>query len=198
MFSIPIKGLLTTVNALTLTACVAFNENFYHEAPTPPYHHATYHTNESHYDPGANYPSATTIHYYPQAMTSPNNYLPSSNYLDLIAQPEEINSPVKAKDMDTDWVNNQNPGTYTIEVADSEKASEVAGILYHSPKKERMAEIPYQQGRKTHYKGLYGSYDSKETAQKALNELPPDIQKQAGIVQWQAIQGKSNQFKNVN
>ncbi|MFC3909468.1 SPOR domain-containing protein [Legionella dresdenensis] len=97
-------------------------------------------------------------------------------------------SPTPAKDVDRQWVNSQNPQGYTIEIADSEKASHVAKQLYKAPKKDRMAEIKYNRNGKAHYKGLYGSYNSKEEAQEALNSLPDDIKQGAGVKNWGNVQ----------
>ena len=96
-------------------------------------------------------------------------------------------SPVSHSDVDRTWVNSQNAQHYTIELANSEKASQVAGTLYKAPKNERTAEIKYQEGGKTYYKGLYGSYPSYEAAQQALNQLPDDIKHSAGIKSWGSV-----------
>ncbi len=97
-------------------------------------------------------------------------------------------SPTSPKDMDKSWVNSQNPQGYTIELANGEKASQVAGVLYKAPKNERMAEVQYQQGGKPYYEGLYGSYPTQEAAQQALNTLPDDVKQGAGIKTWGSVQ----------
>ncbi len=78
-------------------------------------------------------------------------------------------------------------------MADGEKASQVAQTLYKAPKNDRMAQIKYQRNGKDYYKGLYGSYDSPEAAQKALDALPPDIKQGAGIKNWSNVQGNLNE-----
>ncbi|WP_412753999.1 SPOR domain-containing protein [Legionella londiniensis] len=99
-------------------------------------------------------------------------------------------SPTSHKDRDRRWVDQQNPGGYTIELAHGEKASQVAGVLYKAPKKDRMAQIKYHQDGKTYYKGLYGSYSSYEAAQQALSSLPENIRQGARITSWGSVQGK--------
>jgi hypothetical protein len=97
-------------------------------------------------------------------------------------------APTKAKDVDKTWVSSQNPQGYTIEVADDQKASRVAGKLQQLPKNDRMAEIKYQRNGSPYYKGLYGSYSSKEEAQKAYDALPPEVKQGAGIKNWSNVQ----------
>jgi septal ring-binding cell division protein DamX len=98
-------------------------------------------------------------------------------------------SPVSFKDKDNEWVRSQNPQGYTVEVADDEKASKVAGKLYKLPKNDRMAQIRYQRGGKGYYKGIYGSYDSQEAAQKAMSALPEDVRAGAAVKNWGSVQG---------
>ncbi|KTC81593.1 hypothetical protein [Legionella brunensis] len=98
-------------------------------------------------------------------------------------------SPTSHKDVDRDWVNGQNPQGYTIEVAEGEKASQVAGKLYRVPKNNRTAQIKAYRGNgSSYYKGVYGTYNSYEEAQKALNSLPPDLKQGADIKNWSKIQ----------
>ncbi|CAM2804267.1 SPOR domain-containing protein [Legionella worsleiensis] len=97
-------------------------------------------------------------------------------------------SPVSFKDRDKTWVNGQNPQGYTIMVAEDEKASRVAQKLYKAPKNDRMAQIKYQRNGKAYYRGLYGTYDSQEAAQKALDALPPEIKQGAGVTNWSNVQ----------
>lgn len=98
-------------------------------------------------------------------------------------------APTTSKDADRTWVTSQNPQGYTIELASGDKAASVASVLYKAPKKEHMAEVKYQHGGKTYYRGLYGSYTSYEAAQQTLNALPDEIKKNAGIKTWNSIQG---------
>ena len=102
-------------------------------------------------------------------------------------------SPVSFKDRDRTWVSSQNPQGYTIEVADGEKASQVAQKLYKAPKNDRMAQVKYQRNGKAYYKGLYGTYDSAESAQKALDALPPEIKQGAGVKNWGSVQSNIEQ-----
>ncbi|KTD07024.1 hypothetical protein SAMN02746073_0067 [Legionella jamestowniensis DSM 19215] len=100
-------------------------------------------------------------------------------------------SPASHKDVDSNWVNNQNPQGYTIEIAEG-KASQVAGKLYKVPKNDRTAQIKaYSGSGGAYYKGVYGSYHSYEEAQQALNRLPQEIKQGANIKNWGAIQQNS-------
>lgn len=102
-------------------------------------------------------------------------------------------SPVSFKDRDKNWVRSQNPQGYTIEVADNAKASQVAQALYKAPKSDRRAQVKYYRNGQTYYKGVYGSYDSPEAAQKALDSLPAEIKQGAGVKNWSSVQGSLNE-----
>ena len=101
-------------------------------------------------------------------------------------------SPTPHTDVDREWINSQNAQGYTIELADGDKASQVAGALYKAPKNERTAEVKYQHDGKTYYKGLYGTYPSREAAQQALDALPADAKPNAGIKTWGNVQSGVN------
>ena len=101
-------------------------------------------------------------------------------------------SPTPHTDRDKEWVNSQNSQAFTIELADEEKASQVANTLYKAPKNERMGEVKYQRDGKTYYKGLYGSFPSYEAAQQALSALPSDVKQNAGIKKWASVQNGVN------
>ncbi len=102
-------------------------------------------------------------------------------------------SPTPHTDRDKDWVNSQNSQSYTIELADDEKASAVANTLYKAPKSERMAEVKYQRDGKAYYKGVYGTYPSYEAAQEALKALPEDVKQKAGVKTWGSVQSGVNE-----
>lgn len=120
-------------------------------------------------------------------------------YQDTIVSPRPVNipdsyhvgayhSPTSFKDRDKTWVNSQNSQSYTIILAEGAKASYVAGRLMKAPKTDRSAQVQYQQGNQTYYKGVYGSYHSYEDAQKALHALPSDLQEGAQIKSFSAVQ----------
>ncbi|MCX7117055.1 MAG: SPOR domain-containing protein [Legionellales bacterium] len=96
--------------------------------------------------------------------------------------------PTPHQNLDRDWVKNQNAQNYTIQVADDEKPSAVAGKLYKAPKQERTAEVKILQDGKTSYKGLYGTYPNLKAALQALDELPPDVKQNADIKTWGSVQ----------
>lgn len=101
-------------------------------------------------------------------------------------------SPISHKDQDKTWVEGQNPQGYTIEIADKEKASEVAGQLQNVPKNERRAEVRYERDGKTYYRGLYGSYPNLEDAKKAMGTLPANVQEGANVKTWGSVQSSVN------
>jgi len=98
------------------------------------------------------------------------------------------NSPASFRDRETSWVKRQNPQNFTIELDDSSKASEVASTLQKAPKDARRAEVKYSKGGEKHYRGVYGTYSSYESAQKALNKLPEDVRNKASVKTWGSVQ----------
>lgn len=136
------------------------------------------------YQPSPLYPeSSDNVSYYGPPEASKNNIVVPESY-----HVGAVHSPTASKDVDRSWVSSQNPQSYTIEIADGEKASQVAGKLQKAPKNERMAEVKYQRGGKAYYKGLYGSYPSYDAAQQALSALPEEVKQSAGIKAWGNIQ----------
>jgi septal ring-binding cell division protein DamX len=130
--------------------------------------------------PKASYSTADSNYHYQtnsEVVTVPDSYHVGSYH-----------SPVSFKDRDKTWVSSQNPQGYTIEIADGEKAADVARKLYNTPKNDRMAQVKYQQNGKSHYKGLYGTYPDAQSAQKALDSLPDNVKKGAGIKNWNSVQ----------
>lgn len=178
-----IKVFTISLCIIMLSSCMAVDDNYYGSSGESIY---TYDTSPSpnllYYRTG-NYPTTNYSSDNPKMVNTADSY-PTS----------EIRSPISSKDMDRTWVRSQNAQGYTIEVADGEKASQVAQTLYKAPKNERMAQVKYQRQGKTYYKGLYGSYDSPEAAQKALDALPPDIKQGAGVKNWGVVKGAVNEF----
>lgn len=171
-------GLCTII----LSSCMVYEENSY-----PGYQSYTYDSSQL-YPPNNYQTSNYQMSYYGsqnhqgQGVSVPDSY-----------HVGEYHSPVSFKDRDRNWVSSQNPQGYTIEVADDPKASKVAQKLYKAPKSDRMAQVKYQQDGKEHYKGLYGTYDSAEAAQKAFDALPQDIKQGAGVKSWGSVQGNLNE-----
>ncbi len=104
----------------------------------------------------------------------------------------EYHSPTRHKNRDRNWVNSQNPMGYTIEVADDEKPSDVASKLQKAPANDRKAAVKYEKGGKTHYKGVYGTFNSYQEAKKALENLPEDVKAGAKVKNWGSVQGGVN------
>ena len=102
-------------------------------------------------------------------------------------------SPASFQDRERSWVGRQSPQNYTIELGDSEKASQVASTLQKAPKDARKAEIKYNRGDKKYYKGVYGTYSSYESAQKALNDLPDDLKTNASVKTWGSVQNSTGE-----
>ena len=159
----------------SLTACAISNDdsynNSYNQASPPPYGSEVY---PQGYETGG-----YTIE---QPQSKGSVVVPETYHVGA------YHSPAPSKDVDTGWINNQNPQGYTIQLADGDKASKVANTMQKTPKSERTAEIKYQHDGKTYYQGVYGSYPNAEAAQKALDALPADVKQNAGIKTWDSVQ----------
>lgn len=162
-----------------LTSCMAYEDSGYSYHGYA-YDQTTYYP-DTQYREGQVVNGAVTTGEVKQPVQVPETYHVGSYH-----------SPQGHKSRDRNWVNGQNPQGYTIELADDENAASVAGKLNAAPKKDRMAQVKYSKGGKTHYKGLYGSYESYEAAQKAYNELPPELKQGAGVKNWGSVQGNVN------
>ncbi|WED42094.1 SPOR domain-containing protein [Legionella cardiaca] len=169
-----VKFLTLCFSAGCLSACATYQETSYTTYSNYQpyvYENAYYQT----YDGGVDY------RYSNREVNVPNSYHVGYDH-----------SPASHKDVDKNWVNSQNPQGYTIEVAEGDKASQVAGKLYKVPKNNRTAQIKsYRGDGSAYYKGVYGSYNSYEEAQKAYNDLPENIKQGADIKNWSKIQENS-------
>jgi hypothetical protein len=130
---------------------------------------------------------------YPEGYENAGSYADYPAAKQPVAVPESYHvshyrAPVRPQDADKQWVSSQDATHYTIELADDEKPASVANTLLSVPKTDRGAEVRYQQGDKTFYKGVYGSYPSKEAAEQALNNLPNDVKAKAQVKDWGNIQ----------
>lgn len=131
------------------------------------------------------------IHDFPQSDNMPNGRFDSPIREVVVPETYHVgafHSPVSHKNRDKSWVDAQNPGAYTIQITEDEKASFVANKLMQTPKNERQAEIKALRDGKTYYRGLYGSYKTKEEAQKAYENLPQGIKSGASIKHWGTVQ----------
>jgi len=109
-----------------------------------------------------------------------------------VPQTYHLNSglgPEKHKYRDADWVNRQNPTSYTIELGRHNKRSEAANTIHRAPKGNRKAQIKINQGGKTVHSSVYGSYKDQASADAALKKLPADVREKAKVKQWHKIQG---------
>lgn len=102
----------------------------------------------------------------------------------------QFHAPESHKRRDVSWVESQSPNHYTLSLSEDSKAANVASVLYQAPKKEHMAEVQYGSGDQKKYQGLYGSYPSKEEAEKAYNSLPQEIKNGARIKQFNEVQAQ--------
>ena len=98
------------------------------------------------------------------------------------------NTPVSHKRRDSNWIQQQNPQAYTIEVGRGQGAAQVAKALYQAPKTERSAQMKYQSGDGQKSTGVYGTYNSREEAEAALSKLPSGVRGQAKVSKWKEVQ----------
>ena len=131
---------------------------------------------------------------YPEGYENIGNYTDAPSGTHEVAVPDSphvsaYRPPTSSKDVDHQWINSQNENEYTIEIAESDKASTVANSLQKAPASERKAEVEYQSGDRTLYKGIYGTYRTMDSAQAALHALPAEIQSNARIKTWSNVKG---------
>lgn len=98
-------------------------------------------------------------------------------------------SPAAEKNRDGNWAHEQKADEYTIQLANDEKPASVAQVLLKTPKLHRTAQLRRTQDGKTVYTGVYGSYKNREQAEAALQKLPADVRANAGVVEWNKVQG---------
>ena len=146
-------------------------------------------TNTSLNYPIYSYDESTLYHQHAYRLTEDDYKIPNKE----VRVPESYHvgsyhSPVSFHEREQSWVTRQNPGAYTIELAEGEKASVVAQSLYKAPKNQRMAQLKSVHGHKTYYRAVYGSYATVEEAQQALEALPTDLKNSAVIKTWNKVQ----------
>jgi len=146
------------------------------------YHNPMY--NDSYYNPQI--PGPTN-----DALPGTNGHRPYARGFQAVPDSNQYAgkiAPEHHKSLDANWVNSQNPQGYTIELAHGEKPGEVAKQLTDTPKLERTAQVKYEKDGKTYYRGVYGTFPSREAAEAALQKLPADIRNKADINQWNDVQ----------
>ena len=125
-----------------------------------------------------------------------NNYY-QRNQNSGMAQPVEVpesyhvgsyRSPVSHRNRDNNWVNQQNPRKYTIQLSEGRKPSSVARVLTRAPKRNRTATVKSFNNGQAYFRGVYGSYSSYEDAKRALDTLPEEVKNQATIKSWGSVQ----------
>lgn len=95
-------------------------------------------------------------------------------------------SPTKHKDRDMNWIRQQNPDGYTIELANDAKPSTVAKVLHSTPKSARMAQVRTKKG----FTGIYGTFKDRQEAEAALQKLPENLRNKAGVREWNKVQSE--------
>lgn len=168
-----LKKTLLLLSLVNLYSCSAVDNYLYDDRPPPMIQKGT-----------ELYPEGYEATNYPPAdydMPRGPVTVPESYHVG-IAHP-----PVKSKNVDEQWAAEQNSSNYTIEVAHDEKPATVAKKLLNVPKSERRAEIEYQDQGKKLYRGVYGSYPTKEAAEEAMKNLPEDVKQNANVQSWENI-----------
>lgn len=145
------------------------------------YHYGDYGSYDNYYEDGRAIPPGQRGGYVPRGR---HVTVPESALL------KDGAGPTSHKQKDKNWVRNQDPNSYTIELADDDKPASVAKKLYVAPKNKRMAQIKYQEGGTKRYTGVYGSYKTKAEADAALEKLSPELKSKAKIKPWSSIQSK--------
>lgn len=103
---------------------------------------------------------------------------------------ENKRTPTAHKTRDLQWIKEQVPSDYTIEVGNSGNRADIAKKLHKSPKNNRGAQFK-RRGSDSGYTGVYGTFKSKEAAQKALKGLPNDVRGSAKIKHWGKVQSQA-------
>ncbi len=177
-----IKTLIMASSSILIASCATWNGSSMMPASYSPY------SGMNTTNPSQLYPESYENTSYSSYSTMQDMPITEVQSKTMIQNNTPTQTPTPAKDMDSFWISQQDPNGYTLELANSSHALDVAKTLSQAPKKARMAEIKYEHQHKAYYKGLYGSYQSAEAAAKALHELPEDLQHQASIVTWKTVQ----------
>lgn len=158
---------------------------------------SVFHDNDTTYAPATKYNSGAQL--YPESYDSAPIAAPSTK---TVVVPESYHvsttaAPASAKNVDQSWISAQNPGAFTIEIADSDKPSQVSSALANTPKTARTAEIKYKNAGKDYYKAVYGTYPTYQDAENALKTLPENVKQSAGVKTWGSVQ-TTLQAESVN
>lgn len=101
---------------------------------------------------------------------------------------------VVPKQSDIEWVKSQQANGYTIQMGSNPNRAKVAYSLFKGPKSARSAQFGYKDQQQKVYTGVYGSYKTKEEAQKAFDSLPAEVKQSATVQQWQQVQSKASNY----
>jgi hypothetical protein len=171
------KGSLLLI-VISLSSCGLLDDNYYSFWGDNPSNTSRY--SNYHYDTADSSYAGTSKRPRSRGVRVPDSYHFS-----------EQATPVSHKDRDKQWVDTQNPTAYTIELNSGEKPAEIANTLYKTPTGARKAQIKHHKNGKTVYTGVYGSFENKEQARKALEDLPADVRSKAKVERWDDVQGKT-------
>jgi hypothetical protein len=128
------------------------------------------------------------VHYYNAPVQEKTSYHLSNG-----------SGPVPASERDIEWINQQQPGHYTIQMMTDTKREAVAKTLLKSPKAGgRAAEFEHRDGQQTEYTGVYGTFESRQAAEEAMSKLPDDLKHSAKVEQWQNVQTKVTKSPRTN
>lgn len=168
-------SLAICIAGLSLQACNSIYETFQYDGYTSGYSYNNYNNQYDNQDQGEYYYRSY------RRVNTPRSYHFSNS-----------NSPKPHRARDRSWANQQDPNNYTIELKNGENPASVANTLHKTPKNARTAQIKYKKDGKTRYTGVYGTYKDKQSANKALQNLPPNIKSNAGVKPWSKIQNNIN------
>lgn len=125
--------------------------------------------------------SGETIPYIPPRVTPTI----MGNSVSTSSVPENVHEvQVSIPQGDDVWISQQASTAYTIELVDDISPTLIANQFLQTPQSEHHAQFRYLKNGTTHYKGIYGSFNTEEDAQAAMQALPAQLKSQARIIQF--------------